>query len=357
MRYAVIMAGGAGKRLWPLSRENRPKQLLPLLGGKSLLQVAVERLGDLFAPKEIWVVTHADYTSLVHSALPDLPAENIIGEPCGRDTANAIALAAELLAARDESATMAVFTADHVIRPVDCFARTVRQACDAAEANADALLTFGIRPTWPHPGLGYIHCGEQVGEGLRKVLGFKEKPEHGLARQYVDSGKHYWNSGMFVWTLGAIRAALAKFLPDSVAKLRPVGQAAREGRDIGPALAEAYKDLNRISIDYAVMEKADKVLMVDLKCEWLDVGSWPAMENVVDLDDADNAVIAGNVEVVDSFRNVIVSESDHLLAVLGMDDCIIVHSADATLVCNKSDSQRIKELVEQIEKRYGRRFL
>jgi mannose-1-phosphate guanylyltransferase len=357
MRYAVIMAGGAGKRLWPLSRENRPKQLLPLLGGKSLLQVAVDRLNDLFAPEEIFVVTHADYTSLVHSALPDLPAENVIGEPRGRDTANAIALAAELLAARDESATMAVFTADHVIRPVDCFARTVRQACDAAEANADALLTFGVRPTWPHTGLGYIHCGEQVAEGLRKVLGFKEKPEHGLARQYVDSGKHYWNSGMFVWTLGAIRAALAKFLPDSVAKLRPVGQAAREGRDIAPALAEAYKDLSRISIDYAVMEKADKVLMVDLKCEWLDVGSWPAMENVVELDDADNAVIAENVEVVDSFRNVIVSEGDHLLAVLGMDDCIIVHSADATLVCNKSDSQRLKELVEQIEKRYGRKFL
>jgi mannose-1-phosphate guanylyltransferase len=357
MRYAVIMAGGAGKRLWPLSRENRPKQLLPLLGGKSLLQVAVERLNDLFAPEEIWIVTNAEYTSQVCSALPDLPPANVIGEPRGRDTANAIALAVELLAARDESATMAVFTADHVIRPVDCFARTVRQACDAAEANPDALLTFGIRPTWPHTGLGYIHCGEQVAEGLRKVLGFKEKPEHGLARQYVDSGKHYWNSGMFVWTLGAIRAALGKFLPDSVAKLRPVGAAAREGRDIGPALAEAYKGLNRISIDYAVMEKADKVLMVDLKCEWLDVGSWPAMENVVDLDDADNAVIAENVEVVDSFRNVIVSEGDHLLAVLGMDDCIIVHSADATLVSNKSDSQRLKELVEQIEKRYGKRFL
>ena len=357
MRYAVILAGGAGKRLWPLSRENRPKQLLPLLGSKSLLQVAVERLSDLFAPAEIWVVTSAEYTEQVRSALPDLPAENVIGEPRGRDTANAIALAAELLAARDESATMAVFTADHVIRPVDCFVRTVRRACDAAEGYPDALLTFGIRPTWPHPGLGYIHCGEQLAEGVRKVLGFKEKPEHGLARQYVDSGKHYWNSGMFVWTLGAIRSALAKFLPDSVAKLRPVGQAAREGRDIAPALTEAYKDLNRISIDYAVMEKADQVLMVDLKCEWLDVGSWPAMENVVELDDSDNAVIAENVEVVDSFRNVIVSEGDHLLAVLGMDDCIVVHSADATLVCNKSDSQRLKELVAQIEKRYGRRFL
>ena len=357
MRYAVIMAGGAGKRLWPLSRENRPKQLLPLLGGKSLLQIAVDRLTDLFTPEEILVVTHAEYAPLIRSAIAELPPENVIGEPHGRDTANAIALAAELLAAKDESATMAVFTADHVIRPVDCFARTVRQACDAAEANADALLTFGIRPTWPHTGLGYIHCGEQVGQDLRKVLGFKEKPEHGLARQYVDSGKHYWNSGMFVWTLGAIRTALAKFLPNSVARLRPVGQAARDGRDIAPALAEAYKDLTRISIDYAVMEKADKVLMVEMKCEWLDVGSWPAMENVVELDDADNAVIAENVEVVDSFRNVIVSEGDHLLAVLGMDDCIIVHSADATLVCNKSDSQRIKELVEQIEKRYGRKFL
>ncbi|MFW5839825.1 MAG: sugar phosphate nucleotidyltransferase, partial [Planctomycetota bacterium] len=150
MRYAVIMAGGAGKRLWPMSRLNRPKQLLPLLGGKSLLESTVERLKDSFDPENIWVITNAEYADQVRAALAEVPDENVVGEPVGRDTSNAIALAAELLAARDPEATMAVFTADHVIRPVDQFSQSVQQACRTAEENSDALVTFGIRPTWPH---------------------------------------------------------------------------------------------------------------------------------------------------------------------------------------------------------------
>ena len=357
MRYAVILAGGAGKRLWPLSRLSRPKQLLPLINGKSLMELAVERLTGIFDSDHIWVITNAEYAQHVASALPQLNRKNIIGEPEGRDTANAVALAAELLAARNPEATMAVFTADHVIRPIECFANTVITAFETAEKHPDALLTFGVRPTWPHTGLGYIHCGERIADGVHEVLGFKEKPDHQLARRYVESGQYYWNSGMFVWTLDAIRKALRTFLPESVRKLEPVAAAVKAGKDFNEELARVFPTLERISIDYAVMEKAEKVLMVELRCEWLDIGSWPALESVSNLDDAGNVVVAKNVAMVDSFRNIIVTEDDHLLAVLGMDECIVVHSSDATLVCNKSDSQRMKELVALLEQKHGRKYL
>ncbi|MFW6061396.1 MAG: sugar phosphate nucleotidyltransferase, partial [Planctomycetota bacterium] len=189
MRYAVIMAGGAGKRLWPLSRLSRPKQLLPLVDGKNLLEVAVDRLEGQFAPEQIWIITNDEYAEQVRDALPKLPRQNIVGEPVGRDTANAIALAAELLADRDPDGSMAVFTADHVIRPKERFAQAVENAFQAAEEN-DALVTFGIRPTWPHTGLGYVHVGEQKSGPAHRVLDFKEKPDHQTARRYVDAGNY-----------------------------------------------------------------------------------------------------------------------------------------------------------------------
>ena len=357
MRYAVIMAGGAGTRLWPLSRQGRPKQLLPLVNGQSLLELAVQRLEGMFTHEDIFIITGMEYAEQVAAALPRLPRENIIGEPEGKDTANAIALAAELLAARNAEATMAVFTADHVIRPTSQFLQSVQTACQAAESHPDALLTFGIPPTWPHTGLGYIHCGPNVSDGVREVVGFKEKPDRHNARRYVESGQHYWNSGMFVWKLSAIRDALGRYLPASAAKLATVGQAVREGKDYSAILREVYPGLEKISIDYAVMEKAQKVLMVELKCEWLDVGAWPALDNITELDEAGNAVVAPNTAILDSFRNVIVADGDHLLAVLGIDDCIIVHSSDATLVCNKSDSQRLKEMVDLLRQKYGKKYL
>jgi len=350
------MAGGAGRRLWPMSRLDRPKQLLPLLAGKNLLQMAVDRLDGLFETDNILVITNKEYAPLVAESLPQLPPGNIIGEPEIRDTANAIALGVELLAARDENATMTLFTADHVIRPQEKFADAVGLACEVAEQHPQSLVTFGLRPTWPHMGLGYIHCREVVRPGVLKVVGFKEKPEHKIARQYVESGEHYWNSGMFVWTLGAIRNALLEFLPDSMAKLAPVGQAAAAGEDYVPLLEEIYPTLTPISIDYAVMERASSVLMVELKCEWLDVGNWTALSQVADPDEDGNVVIADNAMVMDCNRNVIVTEGDHMLAVVGMDDCIIVHSNDATLVCTKADSQRLKQLIGVMEERFGKRY-
>ena len=356
MRYAVVMAGGSGTRLWPLSRAQRPKQVLPLLAGQSLLGLAVERLSGVFAAENIYVITNAQYAADVAGVLPHLPPGNIIGEPQGRDTANAIALAAEILAARDADATMAVFSADHVIRPQEAFAECVGAACDVAEEHHDALVTFGIRPTWPHTGLGYVHCGVET-DGVYDVLAFEEKPDHHTARRYVESGQYYWNSGMFVWKVDAIRGELARLLPASLEALAPIGQAVRDGTDFTDILADVYPRLDKISIDYAVMERASKVLMIELKCEWLDVGSWPALSDVLTPDEAGNVTVADSAIILDSARNVIVADDDHLLAVLGMDDCVIVHSSDATLVCNKSDSQRLKELVMLIKSRYGDKYL
>lgn len=349
------MAGGSGKRLWPLSRRLRPKQLLPIVGGQSLLSIAVDRLRPVFGNDNIWVVTGAEYSEQVAEELPDLPVGNIIGEPVGRDTANAIALATEVLAGHDGDATMAVFTADHVIRPAEEFARCVRGACDVAEANPDALVTFGVKPTWPHTGLGYIHVQPDSGDQAMDVLEFKEKPDHQAARRYVDTGEYYWNSGMFVWKVSAIRSALKKHLPESMDKLAPAGQV--EQQRLPELLQEVYPQLEKISIDYAVMERAENVKMVELTCEWLDVGSWPALQDVCQTDEAGNVIQAALAEVSDSSRNIIVSEDDHLLAVLGVDDCVIVHSPDATLVCGKSDAQRLKELVAELEKRHGERFV
>lgn len=357
MRYAVIMAGGSGKRLWPHSRQNCPKQLLPLVEGKSLMEIAVERLGGLFEPANIFVITNKQYADQIAEVLPDTPRENIIGEPTGRDTANAIALGAEILAGKDENATMAVFTADHVIRPQESFAKSVNLAMDTAEAHPDALLTFGIRPSWPHTGLGYIECGEAGSNGISTVKSFKEKPEHATARQYVESGRYFWNSGMFVWTVGAIRSAMKKLLPDSFKKLAPIAPAVSNGKDIAPLLEKIYPTLEKISIDYAIMEKASKVLMVDLRCEWIDLGSWPALEDVLEQDSHGNVVLAKNHVVMDSFRNIIVSSDEHMISLLGIDDCIVIHSDDATMVCKKSDNQRLKELVTAVEKHFGDKFL
>ncbi len=357
MRYAMIMAGGSGKRLWPASRESKPKQLIKLVDGKNLLEVATSRLEGLFGPEQVLIVTNAAYVDSVRDCLTGVPAENVIGEPQGRDTANAIALGAELIAARDPDATMAVFTADHIIRPKEQFDECIERACRAAEDDRGALVTLGIRPTWPHTGLGYIHRGEKINDAVGKVLAFKEKPDHRTARWYVESGEYFWNSGMFIWNVETIRKALAEFLPATAKRLAPIGELAAAGKDYAAALAEAYPDLEKISIDYAVMEKAPHVQMVELTCEWLDVGSWPAMENILRLDADGNAVAASRAAVLDSDRNIIFCEDDHLLAVLGMDDCIIVHTADATLVCKKDDSQRLKELVDWIGQHFGSQYV
>lgn len=347
MRYAVIMAGGAGTRLWPLSRQRRPKQLLRLFGGKSLLRLSFERLSAVLPVKQIHVIAAAEYMPAMRSELPELPSENFLVEPCPRDTANAIGLAAHLLARKDANATMGVFTADHLIEPVERFAEAVLRAYDAAEQHADSLVTFGIRPRSPHTGFGYIQRGDALEAGLHRVERFKEKPDTVTAQQYLDSGQYFWNSGMFVWRVQTILAELERSQPANAALLRSLAADCSAGGEIG-RLRERFAELPRISIDHAVMEKSPSVLVMELGCEWHDVGAWTSLPEVLPRDVAGNVSSGARLAALDATNNIVVSEAGHLVAAVGVNDLIIVHSPDVTLICRKEDAQRVKQLLDQL---------
>jgi mannose-1-phosphate guanylyltransferase len=355
MRHALIMAGGAGTRLWPLSRKSRPKQLLKLFDGGSLLQIARQRLAGLFPPETTWVITSASYLGQVAEQLPDLPRSNLIGEPVGRDTANAIGLAAHLLARRDPDATLAVFTADHIILPPDRFAAAIQAGLEAAERFPQSLVTFGIRPQSPHTGYGYVRRGEPVGPSTFRVAEFKEKPTLETAQKYLQSGEYYWNSGMFVWRVAAVLAELERLLPENS---RILAQLAADWHRLAgtPAAAATFERLRRISIDYGVLEQARSVLLVELDCAWRDLGSWLSVASTRAPDSAGNVALAPRALIVDSRDNIVISEVEHLVALLGVEDLAVVHSADATLVCRKDQVERLKELVEQRRARFGEQY-
>lgn len=344
------MAGGSGTRLWPLSRQDRPKQLLRLFGGKSLLRIAFERLNGLLPPEQIYVITGTHYLPAIAAELPELPAGNLLGEPCPRDTAPAVGLAAHLVARRDPEGTMGVFSADHIIQPVDEFRATVQKAFDAAERYPDALVTFGIRPTSPHTGYGYIHRGRRLEDRIYEIRGFKEKPDQLTAGMYVAGGEYYWNSGMFVWRVPTILSQYAKHQPDMNREIEAVAaefdQPAR-----AKSVLDRFSKVARISVDFAIMEKADRVAVVEMGCEWLDVGSWTSLAEFFPPDPDGNVIAAPNVATFSAGKNVFVSETGHLIAAIGVEDLIIVHSEDATLVCRKQDAQKIKDLVEQLKQR------
>lgn len=350
------MAGGAGVRLWPLSRRNRPKQALRVFEGKSLLRQSYERIADIFGPQNIHIITTQENMPIISGEVPEIPKENLIGEPVGRDTANAVGLAAAVLHERDPDAVIGVFTADHLISPTDCFQACVRRAFDIAELESDALVTFGVRPTRADTNYGYIRRGERMADGVFKVENFTEKPSIAAAMKYVSSGEYYWNSGLFAWRASAVLKQLAKHLPQSHAAIGEIAAAWRTPQREAK-LAAIYPTLLRISIDFAVMERADRVIMVELNCHWVDVGSWPAMESVIQADADGNVTAAQRVLHLGSRGNIVVSADDHLIATIGVDDLVIVHSPDATLICTRRDCQAIKELVDNVAQTHGEKYL
>ncbi len=355
MRHAVIMAGGAGTRLWPLSLRNRPKQFLRIVEGKSLLRLSFERLAGWLPADCIHVITGETHLPLVRQELPELPDANLVGEPCGRDTLNAIGMMAHSLHRTDPDGVMGVFTADHVIRPAERFREAVARAYDLATRSPDALITLGVKPTSPHTGFGYIHRGAAIEPGVYAVRGFKEKPSPEVAQQYVAGGEHLWNSGMFVWRASAFLAELARHAPDAHAKLGTI--AAADGGERLRLLRALYPTLARISVDFAVMEKAERVLVVELPCDWLDVGSWTALDQVLRPDAAGNVRSGAAHRVIDASGNILVADGDHLLAAVGVEDLVIVHGPRATLVCHKSAAQRIRDLVAELEREGGVAYL
>lgn len=352
MQHAVIMAGGAGTRLWPLSRQTRPKQLMRLFDGASLLQLAARRLEPIFDAERIWVITSERHLDQVAAELPQLRQENLIGEPMGRDTANAIGLAAAIIAQQDPEATMAVFTADHLITPIDAFADSIRTGLKAAEQHPDSLVAWGITPTEPHTGYGYVRRGEYLAEGTYRVAAFQEKPTQAVAKEYLDAGDCYWNSGMFAWKLSAIMGELQKRLPNNFGILNELAANWRytAGTD---SCRQQFERLEKISIDYAVMEQADSVLVVEMNTEWMDLGTWTAMAATQQPDSDGNAVLAPRVLTMNSSNNAIISEHEHLIVTIGVEELIIVHSPDATLICRRQDEQKLKDLVKVRQADFG----
>jgi mannose-1-phosphate guanylyltransferase len=364
MQYGVIMAGGAGTRLWPLSRGDKPKQLLQVVRRKSLLQLSYERLRGVLPAEQIFVCTAEKHRAAVFENLPELPKENLLGEPDGRDTASAVGFPAAILLKRDKDAVFAVVTADHVIEPVEGFQIGLKSAFEVVARNPEALVTFGIIPTFGHTGLGYIHRGEKLPDikGAYRVQSFKEKPDKATADRYVESGRYYWNSGMFVWRAETVLNELAAHLPDAYGGVTAIAQAWGTAQQAS-VLGSIYPKLPKISIDYAVLEPASQgkgkasVVVVELPVHWLDIGSWPALAETLRMDEHDNAVDAEAVVCVDSDANIIICpDPNHLIGLIGVTDMIIVHTADATLICPKRDAQRVKELVGKVKERFGGRY-
>ena len=358
MRFAVIMAGGSGTRLWPMSTRLRPKHLLRFIGGQSLLSIAVGRLRGLIEPAGVYVCTSASYADQVLADLAMLPANQLIGEPMGRDTANAVALSAAILARVQPDSTMAILTADHIIDPLGVFQNCLRTGFETVERNPDYLVTFGIQPTYAATGYGYVQQGEALGldTSAFHVTAFKEKPVESVARQYVQSGRFFWNSGMFVWKTQRILNELRMHLPESYAGVTRIATAWGTP-DFARILADIYPTLPKISIDYAVLEKARHVAMVPMPVKWLDVGNWNSVAATVPADHAGNRAIGCEMTMLDCSGVLAVSEQKHLVAAIGVKDMVIIHTPTATLVCPSNKTEQIKELVAGIHKQYPDQYV
>jgi mannose-1-phosphate guanylyltransferase len=330
--YVLILAGGSGERFWPLSRRTRPKQLLSLFSDETLLAGTLRRLDGLVAPENILILTNAEQEKGVREIAKEIPDSNIVAEPAKRDTAAAIALGVGWIAARAINATMVVLPADHLIQDIAGFQRTLRTAALAAQKTGE-LVTVGIKPTWACPGFGYIEVGtplrmecESSGPSVANVVRFREKPSADLAEQFLVSGNFRWNAGMFIWTIPAILNAFERYTPPLAEFVNRV----RTG-DFAALLRVAFPNLPKISIDYAVMEKAGRVLVVEADFDWDDVGSWTAVAKYFADAGTENRANTA-LRTIDSGNNIVYSTEKKLIALMGVHDLIVVETPDALLV-------------------------
>jgi mannose-1-phosphate guanylyltransferase len=357
-RYVVIMAGGRGERFWPVSREQTPKQLIALLGRKSFLQEAVDRVLPLVPLKNILVITNQVQAPQVAKQLPKLPKQNIIGEPVGRDTCAAVTLGAAIAGARSTTAVMAVLPADHVIPEEKKFRQVLNDCFDLA-ARGQAIVTIGIKPTEPATGYGYIQVGEALPppQGARpyqtafhRAERFVEKPPFDKALEYVNGGRYRWNAGMFVWGFVTVTEGLQKHQPEMYEACQRWFKVANQPGKLARVLAREYPGIKKISIDYALMEHAQNVVVAAGDFAWDDLGSWNALARHLKPDAEGNCAVADFIHV-DAARNVIFdrrSRNRTPIAVVGLRDSILVHTDDAVLLAHKNQSQKIKDLVRKM---------
>ncbi len=365
MRYAMIMAGGSGTRLWPMSTKDQPKQLIPFINGRSLIQIAMDRLEGLVPTDQQLICAGITHRDAIVKNIEGMTGERFFAEPTGRDTLNAVGFVAAVLAESDPDATIAVFTADHIIEPVDEFRQVVASGFDLADKVENALVTFGIAPTDPATGYGYLQLGEALaGTAGRIVSEFKEKPDADTAKRYHEAGpEHYlWNSGMFIWKASTLLRCIAKHAPENHAGLMKIAAAWRTDERFA-VLDAVYPKLPKISVDYAVMEPASRdgeftVAAVAMPLTWLDVGSWPSYAEVCVKDETLNATGGGQHIHLDSQNNLVASsEDEHLIATIGVKDLVIIHTPTSTLVCHKDHAQRIKDLHGLVGEQLGEAFL
>ena len=358
-RFVIIMAGGKGERFWPVSREKTPKQLIRLLGEKSFLQEAVERVLPLVPLKNVLIITNEVQAPEVRKQLPKLPKENVVAEPVGRDTTAAVTLGAALVGARSTTGVMAVLPADHVIPEEKKFQQVLSDAFDLA-TRGQAIVTIGIKPTEPATGYGYIRVGEPLPppQGVKgyktaffRAEQFVEKPDYNRALDYVNSGQYRWNAGMFIWSFVTITEGLQKHQPEMYAACQRWFKLAATPAKLQKALAKEYPELKKISIDYGLMEHAQNVLVADGVFEWDDLGSWTALGRHLKSDPEGNCALADFIHV-DGARNIIfdarTKDRRTPIAVVGLRDSILVQTDDATLLAHKSQAQKVKELVKRL---------
>jgi len=339
----VIMAGGAGTRFWPASTEDKPKQLLTLTGDRTLLQLAVDRAAAVVDHRRILVITGARLEAAVRAQLPELPRENIVAEPERRDTAAAVALASLIVESRG-GRRVCILTADHLIGPTDAFAAAVVRAAEAA--TGDAIVTFGVVPSFPATGYGYLEVDSVAGDDARAVKRFVEKPDLATATSYVASGRFLWNSGMFVFQTSAMRRALMTHLPGHVAALEPVVSSAGAGVIAADALRAAFSSLTKVSIDKGVMEKHGDVRCVPARFSWSDVGSFPSLADHLPKDAQGNAH-RGVVRALDARDNVVWCEdATEEVAIVGVSDVVVVRAGRRTLVVPRARAEEVKKLSE-----------
>ncbi len=346
--YALILAGGSGERFWPLSRRNRPKQLLRFVSQRTLLEETVARLEGFVPTERILILTNIEQEKGVRDLLEGFPKQNIIAEPAKRDTAAAVALGAGWVAARDHSATMLALPADHVITDRAAFQETMKTAAAAAEETG-ALITIGIKPTWACPGFGYIEQGEPVrlrsdGKiGVHRVVRFREKPNVDLAESFLRKGNFRWNAGMFVWSVPTVLSEFNRHAPELADFISQV----RSPKDLDKILHERFAKLPRISFDYAIMEKTEHVLVVEASFDWDDVGSWQAVAHYFKKDEHGNAANSA-LTALDSTDNIIFNDGETTIALLGVHNLIVVRTGDAILICHRHQAEKIKNLVGKL---------